>query len=64
MKVAGHLQGKVQHYMFVSSAGAYEANSVEPMHVEGDSRKKSAGKFATLQQVAMMSDGKIFGQML
>ena len=37
------MQGKVQHYMFVSSAGAYDANSVEPMHVEGDPRKKSAG---------------------
>ncbi len=37
------LQGKVKHYVFVGSAGAYEANSVEPMHVEGDKRKPSAG---------------------
>lgn len=36
-------QGKVKHYVFVSSAGAYAANSVEPMHVEGDKRKASAG---------------------
>ncbi|GMH42227.1 hypothetical protein BSKO_10146 [Bryopsis sp. KO-2023] len=36
-------KGKVAHYVFVSSAGAYEANSVEPMHVEGDPRKASAG---------------------
>ena len=38
------LQGKVKHYVFVGSAGAYEANSVEPMHVEGDKRKPSAGR--------------------
>jgi hypothetical protein len=31
------------HYVYVSSAGAYKANSVEPMHVEGDERKGSAG---------------------
>ena len=31
------VQGKV------GSAGAYAANSVEPMHVEGDKRKSSAG---------------------
>ncbi|GAX85380.1 hypothetical protein CEUSTIGMA_g13407.t1 [Chlamydomonas eustigma] len=36
-------KGKVSHYVFVSSAGAYKADSVEPMHVEGDSRKASAG---------------------
>ena len=41
------MQGKVQHYMFVSSAGAYNANSVEPMHVEGDPRKSSAGEMPT-----------------
>lgn len=29
--------------MFVSSAGAYKANKVEPLHVEGDKRKASAG---------------------
>ena len=33
----------MKHYVFVGSAGAYEANSVEPMHVEGDKRKPSAG---------------------
>jgi hypothetical protein len=32
-----------RHYVFVSSAGAYKANSIEPMHVEGDERKSSAG---------------------
>ena len=37
------VQGKVKHYVFVSSAGAYKANSVEPMHFEGDERKASAG---------------------
>jgi hypothetical protein len=31
------------HYVYVSSAGAYKANSIEPMHVEGDERKSSAG---------------------
>ena len=36
-------QGRVKHYVFVGSAGAYEANKVEPMHVEGDKRKASAG---------------------
>ena len=39
-------QGKVSHYVFVGSAGAYNANSVEPMHVEGDARKSSAGHVA------------------
>lgn len=38
-----HYSGKVKHYVFVASAGAYVANSVEPMHVEGDARKSSAG---------------------
>jgi nucleoside-diphosphate-sugar epimerase len=38
-------QGKsLKHYVYVSSAGAYKANSVEPMHVEGDERKASAGE--------------------
>jgi nucleoside-diphosphate-sugar epimerase len=41
-----HFKGKVKHYVFVGSAGAYEANSVEPMHVEGDKRKASAGHVA------------------
>jgi hypothetical protein len=38
-----HVQGKVEHYVFVASAGAYKADSIEPMHVEGDARKASAG---------------------
>ena len=41
-----HYAGKVKHYVFVGSAGAYVANSVEPMHVEGDPRKASAGHVA------------------
>lgn len=41
-----HFKGKVKHYVFVGSAGAYNANSVEPMHVEGDARKSSAGHVA------------------
>lgn len=41
-----HFKGKVKHYVFVGSAGAYNANSVEPMHVEGDARKASAGHVA------------------
>ncbi|CAD7703195.1 unnamed protein product [Ostreobium quekettii] len=36
-------KGRCSHHVFVSSVGAYEANSVEPMHVEGDARKASAG---------------------
>ena len=36
-------QGMCKHYVFVSSAGAYKADSIEPMHVEGDERKASAG---------------------
>ena len=32
-----------QHYVFVSSAGAYKADPIEPGHVEGDARKASAG---------------------
>lgn len=42
-------EGKVSHYVFVGSAGAYVANAVEPMHVEGDSRKSSAGHVAVEQ---------------
>ena len=30
--------GKVSQYVFVASAGAYKADSIEPMHVEGDAR--------------------------
>ena len=29
-------KGKVSHYVFVSSAGAYKADAIEPMHVEGE----------------------------
>ncbi len=36
-------QGKLKHYVFVASAGAYKANDVEPCHFEGDARKASAG---------------------
>jgi hypothetical protein len=32
-----------RHYVFVASAGAYKASNIEPMHVEGDERKASAG---------------------
>ncbi|GAB4816081.1 hypothetical protein N2152v2_003127 [Parachlorella kessleri] len=35
--------GKVKNYVFVGSAGAYAADDVLPMHVEGDKRKSSAG---------------------
>lgn len=42
-------KGKVSHYVFVGSAGAYVANAVEPMHVEGDPRKSSAGHVAVEQ---------------
>lgn len=44
-----HFKGKVKHYVFVGSAGAYAANDVEPMHVEGDKRKASAGHVAVEQ---------------
>ena len=33
-----HFKGKVSQYVFVASAGAYKANAMEPMHVEGDAR--------------------------
>lgn len=33
----------MQHYAFVASAGAYKADDIEPMLVEGDERKASAG---------------------
>ena len=32
--------------MFVGSAGAYNADPIEPEHVEGDKRKSSAGHVA------------------
>ncbi|MEW5302673.1 MAG: hypothetical protein WDW36_005434 [Sanguina aurantia] len=38
-----HFKGKVAHYIFVGSAGAYKADGVEPQAVEGDARKSSAG---------------------
>ncbi len=36
-------QGKVAHYVFVASAGAYKGSKIEPALVEGDPRKDSAG---------------------
>ncbi|KAF8070909.1 CSP41A [Scenedesmus sp. PABB004] len=39
-------KGMCKHYVFVASAGAYKADSTEPMHVEGDERKSSAGHVA------------------
>lgn len=47
-----HFKGRVKHYVFVSSAGAYVANDVEPMHVEGDKRKASAGHVAVENYLA------------
>ena len=38
-----HFSGYVQQFIFVASAGAYVANDIEPMHVEGDPRKEQAG---------------------
>ena len=40
---------QVQQYCFIGSAGAYEADSTEPMHVEGDRRKIKAGHVAVEQ---------------
>lgn len=31
-------RGKVQHYVFVSSAGMYKADAGQPMSLEGDKR--------------------------
>ncbi|KAG1681385.1 hypothetical protein FOA52_007433 [Chlamydomonas sp. UWO 241] len=36
-------KGKCKHFVFVASAGAYKADPIEPMHMEGDARKASAG---------------------
>ena len=36
-------------YCFIGSAGAYVADSTEPMHVEGDDRKLKAGHVAVEQ---------------
>lgn len=44
----------MKHYVFVGSAGAYNANSVEPMHVEGDKRKSSAGGRGARCALAML----------
>lgn len=33
----------MKNFVFVGSAGAYDANSIEPLHVEGDKRKAKAG---------------------
>ena len=38
--------------MFVGSAGAYNADPIEPMHVEGDARKSSAGHVAVEKHLA------------
>lgn len=38
-------KGCVAHHVFISSAGAYVANGMEPMHVEGGERKESAGHY-------------------
>jgi hypothetical protein len=54
----------VKHFVFVSSAGAYKANSIEPMHVEGDERKGSAGHVAVenyLKQVGRAKGGWSLG---
>ena len=37
------MQDSAKHYVFVGSAGAYDANPIEPLHVEGDKRKAKAG---------------------
>jgi nucleoside-diphosphate-sugar epimerase len=42
-RLIDNFKGEVAHYVFVASAGAYKANAIEPMHVEGDSRKATAG---------------------
>lgn len=38
--------------MFVGSAGAYKDKGIEPMHVEGDERKSSAGHVAVEKYLA------------
>ena len=43
------IQGKVAHYAFVGSAGAYLPDDIEPMLVEGDERKASAGHVCLLK---------------
>ncbi len=46
----------MKNYVFVGSAGAYAADDVQPMHVEGDKRKAKAGHVAVekyLEEQAM-----------
>ena len=40
------------HYVFVGSAGAYNADPIEPMHFEGDKRKSSTGHVAVENYLA------------
>jgi nucleoside-diphosphate-sugar epimerase len=40
-----HFKGKVKHYVFVSSAGMYKANPVEPVLFEGDTRSEKGHFF-------------------
>lgn len=42
----------MSNYVFVGSAGAYKANSIEPMHVAGDERKASASHVAVENYLA------------
>lgn len=42
----------VKHYVFVASAGAYKADPIEPMHMEGDARKSTAGHVEVEQYLA------------
>lgn len=43
------MQNKGAQFVFVGSAGAYEADPIEPLLVEGDKRKSSAGHVAVEQ---------------
>lgn len=45
-RTASGVQKGVKHYVFVASAGAYNPNPIEPIHMEGDPRKSSAGHVA------------------
>lgn len=57
------MQGKVAHYVFVASAGAYKSNKIEPALFEGDARKDSAGHVAVEkyleQQVRLVTLSKM-----
>lgn len=44
--------GGLKHYVYVSSAGAYVPNDIEPLHVEGDARKSKAGHVAVENYLA------------